>query len=361
MILFQNFQRSYVAIEDEIGDAIKRVLDSGWYILGEETTSFETEFARYTGAEYCVGVANGTEAIAIALKANGIGVNDEVITTNITAYPTISGIIQAGAIPVVVDITENDGLIDCSKIEEKITKRTKAIVPVHLYGQSCEMDEITSLARQYKLKIVEDCAQSVGAEYNGKKCGTIGDCGAFSFYPTKNLGAYGDAGAITTHDKSLYKKLLMWRNYGQSDRYCHEQEGINSRLDEIQAAILRVKLKYLDENNDKRNKIASYYRDRLSTVKCLTLHSYGKHVNHLFVVKTKQREVFMQYMKENNIQILLHYPIPVNQQKAFYWQKDELFECSARFANEIVSLPLYPELHQPEIEKIVNIINEFPC
>lgn len=359
MILFNDFNRSYINLKQEIDQAIKQVIDSGWFILGKETERFEANFAKYLNAKYCVGVANGTEAIALALIANGIKEGDEVITTNLTAYPTITGIIQSGAIPVVVDIRESDGLIDFTKIEEKINSKTKAIVPVHLYGQSCDMDPIVEISERYQLKIIEDCAQCAGAEYKERKCGTIGHSGSFSFYPTKNLGAMGDAGAIVTNDQEVYQRLLSCRNYGQTKRYHHETQGINSRLDELQAAILNVKLQYLDQQNQIRSKIASHYRNNLKTVECLTVNRYGTPVNHLFVIKTEHRDLLMQYLHENEIQTLIHYPIPIHQQKAFLWQKEEILQYSEHFANAIISIPLYPELHETEYEKIVKTINEF--
>jgi dTDP-4-amino-4,6-dideoxygalactose transaminase len=359
MILFNDFNRSTNILRQEIDLAIKRVLDSGWFILGKETERFEANFAQYLNAKYCVGVANGTEAIALAIMANEIEEGDEVITTNLTAYPTITGILQAGAIPVVIDIRESDGLIDCTKIEEKITEKTKAIVPVHLYGQSCDMDPIVDLAKRYHLKIIEDCAQSAGAEYKEKKCGTIGQSGAFSFYPTKNLGALGDAGAIVTNDLDVFQRLLSYRNYGQTKRYHHETKGINSRMDEIQAAILSVKLQYLDQQNLIRNKIAAFYRKNLKTVECLSVNEYGTPVHHLFVIKTESRDLLMQHLLKNEIQTLIHYPIPIHHQNAFIWQKEENLEHSVHFADTILSIPLYPELHENEVEKIVNSINEF--
>lgn len=359
MILFNNFKQTYSDNKVEIDQAIRRVAESGWYILGKENELFEKNFASYLNARFCVGVANGTEAIALALMACDVESGDEVITTNLTAYPTITGIIQSGAKPVLVDISEDDGLIDPDLIEEKITKHTKAIVPVHLYGQSCNMDPILKIAEKYKLKIVEDCAQSTGAEYKSAKCGTIGNCGAFSFYPTKNLGAMGDGGAISTNDRNVYEKLLSCRNYGQTKRYYHDEKGINSRLDEIQAAILNVKLSHLDNHNEIRNQISRIYRDNLNSVTCLKLNDYGKHVNHLFVVKSKNRDGLMSHLQKNDIQSLIHYPVPVNKQKAFSGQKNEKFIHSERFADSILSIPLYPELKESEYYKIITIINEF--
>ncbi|HEY3370935.1 MAG TPA: DegT/DnrJ/EryC1/StrS family aminotransferase [Prolixibacteraceae bacterium] len=361
MILFNDFSLEPPHIKQEIQQAIQKVVDSGWFILGKELESFESAFARYIGTRYCIGVASGTEAIALALMAYGIGEGDEVITTNMTAYPTITGILQSGAQPVVVDIFGDTGLIDYRKIEEKISPKTKAIVPVHLYGQSCQLEEIKNIAQRNNLQVIEDCAQSSGATFQGQKCGSIGHCGAFSFYPTKNLGAYGDGGAITTNDEAVYTKLLALRNYGQTKRYHHESPGINSRLDEIQAAILNVKLKYLEQGNLQRAEIAQYYRQHLQTVECLTEESYGKQVNHLFVVKSTRRDQLSGYLLEKGIQTLIHYPIPVNRQNAFPWQKDEVFENAYSFADSILSLPIYPGLSKQHLDQIIQTVNEFKC
>jgi dTDP-4-amino-4,6-dideoxygalactose transaminase len=360
VIRFDNFNPQYAAIKEEIDTAVRRVLESGWFILGQEVEAFEREFARYIGCRYCVGVASGTDAIALSLAALDIGGGDEVITTDMTAFPTIAAIVQAGALPVPVDISPDDGLIDPDKIEAKITTRTKAVVPVHLYGQSCDMDPICGIARKHRLKIVEDCAQSVGAAYKERKTGAIGDVSAFSFYPTKNLGAYGDAGAVTTDDEAVYNKLLQLRNYGQRTRYYHDTPGINSRLDEMQAAVLRVKLEHLDRWTRQRRRHAAYYRQHLNSVACLKENPYGEPVYHLFVVKTPHRDRMLEYLKANGIQCLIHYPVPIHRQKAFPTrglQDDNLYPHTGRFAHEIFSIPLYPELTAEQREKIVETIN----
>lgn len=359
MILFNDFSKEPQVLKQEIHSAIQRVVDSGWFILGKELQAFESDFANYIGTRYCVGVASGTEAIALALMVYNIGEGDEVITTNLTAYPTITGILQSGAKPVVVDIFSTNGLIDYRKIQEKITPNTKAILPVHLYGQSCNLDEITKIAERNHLLVIEDCAQSTGATFQDKKCGSVGDCGAFSFYPTKNLGAYGDGGAITTNAEAVYIKLLALRNYGQTKRYYHESKGINSRLDEIQAAILNVKLKYLGQGNQERHEIAQTYKKNLQTVECLTEESYGTHCNHLFVVKSQHRDRLAEYLQNKGIQTFIHYPIPVNRQKAFSWQKDEIFENSSQFADSILSLPIHPGLSKQHIDQIIQTVNDF--
>lgn len=359
MILFNDFSKEPEELKQEIHQAIQRVVDSGWFILGKELEAFESAFADYIGSRYCVGVASGTEAIALALMAHDIGPGDEVITTNLTAYPTITGILQSGARPVVVDIFSKNGLIDYTRIEEKITPRTAAIVPVHLYGQGCQMEEIKAIASRNNLIVIEDCAQASGASFKNRKLGSMGHCGAFSFYPTKNLGAYGDAGAITTNDDIVYKKLLALRNYGQTKRYYHESKGINSRLDEIQAAILLTKLKYLDRFNAERQQIAQAYQDGLKNVECLTQENYGIPCYHLFVIKSAHRDQLAEHLKVHEIQTLIHYPVPVNRQKAFKWQQEENMENSFEFADSILSLPIYPGLGKHAIDQIIQTINEF--
>jgi dTDP-4-amino-4,6-dideoxygalactose transaminase len=361
LIRFDNFKVQYTVLKKEVDGAVHRVLDSGWFIMGKELEAFEAEFAAYIGCSYCVGVASGTDAIALSLMVLDIGSGDEVITTDMTAFPTIAGIMQTNAVPVAVDISYDDGLINALEIEKKITPHTKAIVPVHLYGQSCDMDPICEIAQKYNLKVIEDCAQSVGASYKNKKTGSIGHVNAFSFYPTKNLGAYGDAGAITTDDETIYQKLLQLRNYGQRVRYYHDTFGINSRLDEMQAAILRVKLKYLEDWNNQRYRHAHYYHTHLKSVTCVKENSYGVPVYHLFVVKAPGRDRMVEYLKSHGIQCLIHYPVPIHEQKAFPGKsgKNERYPHTERFANEIVSIPIYPELSEEDREKIVKVIDEF--
>ncbi|MDR1699139.1 MAG: DegT/DnrJ/EryC1/StrS family aminotransferase [Prevotellaceae bacterium] len=359
MIAFNNFKAEYFSLQKEIDNAVQRVLQSGWYILGKEGEAFEQEFAAYIGADYCVGVANGTEAIALALMCLEIGAGDEVITTNLTAFPTITGIMQAGATSVVIDINPEDGLLNPTLIEARITPATKAIVPVHLYGQCCDMDTINAIAQKHGLKVVEDCAQAAGSEYRGKKAGVLGDLATFSFYPTKNLGAYGDAGAITTNSKVLYEKLLSLRNYGQTKRYYHDLQGINSRLDEMQAAILRVKLTYLDAWNNRRRAIAADYRKGLKGVDCLIEQPYGKGNYHLFVIKTPKRDALLEYLNNSGIDALIHYPVPINEQKSFLSQKEDEVLRTSSFADTILSLPVYPFLTDEEVNTIIQTVNQF--
>jgi dTDP-4-amino-4,6-dideoxygalactose transaminase len=359
MILLNDFKRQYAETKEQIDSAVSRVLESGWYVMGSELESFEKEFAGYIGVPYCVGVASGTEAIALALMALGIGEGDEVITTCFTAFPTITGIMQAGATPVLVDVNPEDGLIDTGKVEQKITKKTKAIMPVHLYGQSCDMTELVKIADSHGLFLVEDCAQSVGATYNGEKTGSFGICSAFSFYPTKNLGAVGDAGAVTTGDKNIYEKLKSLRNYGQTVRYYHDYEGINSRMDEIQAAILRAKLQLLDKWNARRREIASVYTKNLVDYDLVRENSYGESCYHLFVIRCDERESLISFLQKRSISALIHYPVPVNRQKAFLHQKEEAFPGTEKLSSTVLSIPIYPELYDEEIKTIISALHEF--
>jgi dTDP-4-amino-4,6-dideoxygalactose transaminase len=359
MVLFHDFKKHYHNHKEALDAAVRNVLESGRFILGEQLCAFEKEFARYVGVNYCVGTASGTEAIALSLMVLGVGDGDEVITTNITAFPTITGIMQAHAQPVVADINIHDGLLDCGKIELKITAKTKAIIAVHLYGQCCDMKPLSAIARKHHLWLIEDAAQAAGALYKGKKAGSMGDCNAFSFYPTKNLGAFGDGGAITTDCKDFYQKLIMLRNYGQSKHFYHDTFGINSRLDELQAAILRVKLTLLDKWNERRNTIAAYYRAYLKTVTCLTHQNYGTPNYHIFVVRHEQRDACRDYLRSKGIQTMIHYPLPINKQKAFPSHGSEQLPESEHFAGTILSLPLYPELSDEQVGQIVEVINEF--
>jgi dTDP-4-amino-4,6-dideoxygalactose transaminase len=357
-VLFNNFKRQYAVLKGEVDAAIKETLESGNFILGDKVKKFEEKFAEYLGVEYCVGVANGTDAITLSLMALGIGEGDEVITTDLTAFPTVAAILRAKAIPVLVDINEKDGLIDVEKIEKKITAKTKAITPVHLYGQSADLKRIGEIATKHNLKIIEDCAQSTGATFGNKKTGTMGICGAFSFYPTKNLGAYGDGGAVVTNDKAVYEKLLSLRIYGRGWGYDHEREGLNSRLDEMQAAILLAKLPHLEKWNQRRREIAAYYRENIKTVECLEENSYGKAVFHLFVVKCERRDELKEYLKKNGVETLIHYPSPMQRQSVLNIKNSGLEE-SDKFAGQILSLPMYPELTDEEVEYVVKIVNSF--
>lgn len=334
-----NPRASYVEHRDEINEAIHNVLESGSYILGDQVRLFENNFAKYIGVKYCVGVASGTDALFLSMKALGIGKGDEVITVSHTAVATVSSIVMTGATPVLIDIEPETFTMDTFKIKSAITKNTKAIIPVHLYGNPCSMFQILDIALKYSIAVIEDCAQSTGAIYrynrNEKSVGSIGNLGCFSFYPTKNLGCFGDGGAITTDSKKLYDKLLLLRQYGWKKRYISEIHGYNSRLDEIQAAVLNVKLKYLDEDNKKRQQIAINRGE-----------SSSNSVYHLHVVREKNRAKVMTKMLKEGVQTAIHYPVPIHLQPGY----KHLVRVSGtmveteRAAKEVMSLPMYPQL-----------------
>ncbi len=353
MIPFNDFTAQYESIQGDLDTAVKTVFRSGRYILGGEVEAFQNELARYLGVRYCVGVASGTDAITLSLVAAGVEPGDEVITTSVTAFPTITAIARTGARPVVVDIRDEDGLMDPSAIRSQITAKTKVIVPVHLYGQMCDMAAIQKIASESGLKVVEDCAQAMGALYNGKKAGTLGRAGAFSFYPTKNLGACGDAGAVATDDAQFYERIKLLRNYGKKDAHRHVETGFNSRLDELQAAILRVKLRHLDRWNMRRRQIAQEYQKGLGKHHCLKEDAGGFHVYHLFVVRTKKRDHLMERLAKEGVSTLVHYALPVHLQEAFIWKKNGSLPVAERFTREILSLPIYPELTDSEVQEII--------
>ena len=356
MIEFNYFKRQYESIKPEIDSAILNVLESGWYVLGEELKSFEENLATFVGTKYSVGVASGTEALSLSLLALDIGVGDEVITTDLTAYPTITAIESIGALPVAVDIDSETGLINPNEILKNITSKTKAVIPVHLYGQAAELDKILAICQNNNLKMIEDCAQAIGAKFKNQTVGTFGDLSCYSFYPTKNLGAYGDAGAICTNSEQLYSKLIMLRNYGQTERYKHEYNGINSRLDEIQAAILNVKIKYLSDWNERRINIASKYI-RAFPKENILAYKDGS-VFHLFPILVDNRDEFMRYLTSVSIQFHIHYPIPVSKQKAFTGRILENIMAQG-FCDKLVSIPICPELSDEEINYIITKVQVY--
>ena len=359
MIELNNFIAEYIEIKQEIDSAVSSVLNSGQYILGDNVKTFEREFSKYIGVKYCVGVASGTDAITLSLLANGIGTGDEVITSNFTAYPTVVGVINSGSTPILVDVSLNNALIDVNLIEAAITQKTKAIIPVHLYGHSCNMNAIKKISEKYKLILVEDCAQALGAEYNGYNIGSIGNCGAFSFYPTKNIGAYGDAGAVVTNNESVYNQLISLRNYGNVEGYLHQENGLNSRLDEIQAAILAVKLKFVEEWNRRRINIGNYYSNNIRNHELFSLDPNVKHVYHIFAIRSKKREKFMSHLKTLNIETKVHYPTTIHQNDFVHSPNMSNYYKSTLLANEVMSIPLNPWLSENEILTIVSSINEF--
>lgn len=362
---FGELLSQFRSIEGEIRSAIDTVLESGWFVFGKQHAAFETEFAAYLGAGNALGVGSGTEAIHLALSAAGIAAGDEVITAANTCVPTIAGIVAARARPVLADIDPFTYTIDAQAAARAITGRTRAIVPVHLYGHPCDMDPILALGRARGIAVIEDCAQAHGTTYRGRFCGTLGDAGAFSFYPSKNLGAYGDGGAVTTRDAGLAQRVRLLRNYGEERRYYHTEQGFNSRLDEIQAAILRVKLRHLDAWNDARRERAELYRGLLRDVAWLKMPidaSWARHTYHLFVVRSARRDELRAYLSERGIGTQLHYPIPVHLQPCYAglgW-KAGAFPHAEQACNEVLSLPMYPELPFDDVRRVAEAIAAFP-
>ena len=354
-IPFFSLKREHADIQQEISEAIERVFESGRFVLGDEGAAFETEFSSYVGAEHGIGVNSGSDALFLALKALGIDKNSEVITVSHTFVATVDSIVRCGAKPVFVDVEPDTYCIDTAKIEEKITERTKAILPVHLYGHPANLDEVLKIATQHDLSVVEDACQAHGAEYKGRKVGSVGDVACFSFYPVKNLGAYGDGGMVTTNESSLAERVKLLRNYGQSRKYYYDLVGINSRLDELQAAMLRVKLVRLDEWNEKRRRLAKVYNELLEhTDAVLPLErACAKHAYHLFVIRLAERDKCQRLLQERGIQTQIHYPIPVHKQKAYTeFENAKGLSHTEVLCNEILSLPLYPSLTEEEVTYI---------
>lgn len=332
----------------EIDAAYNRVKESGWFILGPEVKAFEDEFAAYCGVKCCIGVGNGLDALHLILRALGIGLGHEVIVPANTYIATWLAVTYAGAIPVPVEPDEKTYNIDRDRIEGAITNKTKAILPVHLYGQPADMNPINEIAAQYKLKVIEDAAQAHGALYKGKRTGSLGNAAGFSFYPGKNLGALGDGGAVTTNDDELADRVRTLRNYGSTDKYVNEVPGFNSRLDEIQAAFLRVKLKYLDEWNRRRAEIANHYKSRLASTNLILPYvpEWAAPVWHLYVVRSDKRDVLQKRISEAGIDTLIHYPIPPHLQEAYSnlgYRKGD-FPITEKLAGEVLSLPIGPHV-----------------
>jgi dTDP-4-amino-4,6-dideoxygalactose transaminase len=369
MVPFIDLTRQYQAIEEDILNAVKRVFERGYFILGEEVSAFEEEFSRYCGLPYGVGVGSGTEALYLALKAMGIGEGDEVITVAHSFVASAFAVSMNGATPLFVDIDpetytmDPDALEGLLKQRKKKRGRIKAILPVHLYGHPAEMDAIMDIASRYHLPVVEDACQAHGAEYLGKKAGTFGLFGCFSFYPTKNLGAYGDGGMIITREKKLGERLRLLRRYGEKEKYQHVLKGGNSRLDEIQAAILRVKLKFLDQWNTERRKKAFLYRRMLeyAGVSGPVEKEQARHIYHLFVIRTKRRDLLQKILKEKGIETLIHYPTPIHLQKAYQelrYRRGDL-PVTEKCAKEVLSLPLFSGITTEEIETVTKTIRSF--
>lgn len=351
---FADLGRSTAELRTELDAAIAETLDSGWYVLGDQVSSFEQEFAAWSGAGHCAGVASGTDAIELALRALGVGPGDEVVTQANTCVPTVAGIERAGATPVLCDIEPEAATIDPASLAEAIGPKTKAVIPVHLYGQIGDIDAVMEAAGE--LPVIEDCAQAHGARWGEQRAGTTGAMGAFSFYPTKNLGAIGDGGAVITEDASLAERLKSLRVYGQSDRYRHTERGVNSRLDELQAAILRVKLPHLEAWNQRRAEIAAVYSQALEDtgVQPLAVLDDRVHGFHLYVVRAPDREATQATLESKGIGTLIHYPLPIHRQPAY----EQLGHGPVPLANsealcdQVLSLPMYPELEDAEVEAV---------
>lgn len=364
MIMANNLKRQYDLHAQEYEKKALEVLRSGWYILGNEVKEFEKEWASYIGSKYCVGIASGLDALWMSFRILDIKEDDEVIVCGNAYIACVMGITMNGATPIFVEPDEYDN-IDADKIEEKITSKTKAILAVHLYGTSCDMSKIMDLAHKYNLRVVEDCAQSHGNHWNGKTVGTFGDIGCFSFYPSKGCGAFGDAGCIVTDNEEIADKFRVYRNYGSRVRYQNEVVGTNSRLDELQAGLLRVKMKHLDEFNAERCKLAQRYYDEIKNplIQLPKLRPGADSSWHQYVIHVKngQRDNLMNYLKEHEIGTIIHYPIPPHLSKAYGYLNHKLgdFPITERYANEVLSLPMYNGMAYDEQTLVIETINSF--
>ncbi|MGF1579658.1 MAG: DegT/DnrJ/EryC1/StrS family aminotransferase [Gemmataceae bacterium] len=364
-ILAANPKASYLAHQSEIDHAIQGVLAGGWYILGEEVRQFETEFAAYLGNQHCVGVGSGTDALILALRACDVGPGDKVITTAHTAVATAAAIIAVGATPIFADIDHDTYCIDPKAIRsllETDPTGVKAIIPVHLYGQPAEMPTILEIAREFGLRVIEDCAQAHGAKIGDKAVGTWGDLGTFSFYPTKNLGAIGDGGAVATDDPELGEKVRLLREYGWKQRYVSDIHGLNSRLDELQAAILRVKLRFLSHDTGQRRTIANSYSQELSGLQWQVPKPSEDlfHVYHLYVIRGPHRDDFREFLKKHQIGSGIHYPVPIHKQPAFAEvAANTTLPITEQVCEQVVSLPMYPELGNDHVRRVIECIQDF--
>ena len=361
-VAFIDLGREVAALRPELEAAIGRVLDSGRFLLGEETEAFEREFAAAMGAEHAVAVASGTDAVELALRAVGVQPGDEVVTQANTCVPTVTGIVAAGATPVLCDADPTSGLMDLDSLASAIGERTRVVVPVHLYGQCADTEAIAELCEPRGITVVEDCAQAHGATVRGRRAGTIGAAGAFSFYPTKNLGAFGDGGAVVTGDPQLAERLHLLRHYGQKDRYRHESYGVNSRMDEIQAAVLRAKLPHLPEWTERRREIAATYSSALrdGPVEPLAELTERDHAFHLYVVRAPDRDRLQSDFAERGVATLIHYPIPIHRQAPFMvlGEGPVSLQRSEALCDRVLSLPLYPGLTGEEVEAVATAAAE---
>lgn len=356
-VQFVDFSEQYRIIKDEIEPGLKKVFETGNFILGQEEKDFESQFAKYCDSKYAVGVNSGTDALYLALAALDIKEGDEVILPTYTFIATALCISYGGAKPVFVDIESTTYNMDPEALRKAITPRTKAIIPVHIYGQSANMDEVLAIAKEHQLKVIEDAAQAHGARFNGKRIGSLGDVSCFSFYPTKALGAFGDGGMIVTSDEKIYKNSLMLRDYGREGRYEHKIKGYNSRLDTVQAVILSAKLKRLDQWNEMRAKMAEYYQEELKGVQGITTptaKSDRTHVYQTYAIRIKNRDKVAEALKERKIGVLIHYPIPLHLQEAYkeLGHKKGDFPISEQVSSEILSLPMFPHITKEQIRYV---------
>lgn len=360
-VKYLDLEEIHKECEQEIKIAIEKVLKNNWYINGEELEKFEINFAKYCGGKYCVGVGNGLDALRLILMSYEIGINDEVIIPANSFIATALAVSYVGAVPILVDVNKETYNIDSSLIENRITARTKAIIAVHLYGRVSDMLEINRIASKYNLKVIEDSAQAHGAFYKGKKTGNLADAAGFSFYPIKNLGAFGDAGAVVTNDIKVANKIKILRNYGSIKKYQHEYKGINSRLDEIQATILNIKLKRLNTWNQERTIIAEKYNNEINNELIIKPSSNKSNVFHIYPVMCSKRNELQDYLKSNNIETMIHYPIPIHLQKAYKdlrYKKGD-FPITEFIADNEVSLPIYPKLSEEAQDYLINVLNSF--
>ena len=361
MIKFLDLKKINNRYREEIDSRIKDILDKGWYLQGEENENFTKNFANFCGTKFALGVANGLDALNLIIKAYGFGNGDEIIVPANTYIATILAISENGCIPILVEPNIKTYNINPDSIEEKITTKTKAIMVVHLYGQAVQMEKIWKIAKKYNLKIIEDSAQAHGAIYQENRTGNLGDASGFSFYPGKNLGCIGDGGAVTTNDEELFNKIKAIANYGSDRKYHHIYKGVNSRLDEIQAAVLDIKLKHLDSDNNKRREISKYYRENIKNSKIILPETYDEksHVWHIFAVRTQNRDEFQKYLTEKGIQTIIHYPTPPHKQGAYKEWNNLSFPITEEIHNTILSLPISPVMTDSEIEKVVEVVNEY--
>ncbi|HID97512.1 MAG TPA: DegT/DnrJ/EryC1/StrS family aminotransferase [Thermodesulfobacteriaceae bacterium] len=361
MISFFDLKKINGRFRDEICHAVQKVVESGWYIIGEELQAFEREFASYCQTRYCLGVNSGLDALSLIIRGYGFSQGDEIIVPANTFIASFLSISENGCVPVPVDPDPDSLNISYRNISEAITPRTRAVMAVHLYGLPCDMDPICRLAEEHGLKVIEDAAQAHGAKYKGRMAGSLGHAAAYSFYPGKNLGTLGDGGAVVTDDETLAGNIVQLRNYGSKRKYFHESKGINSRLDEIQAAVLRVKLRHLDEDNEKRRRIAGRYMQKIKNphIRLPFTTEKSEQVWHQFVIRCRNRDGLAEYLKKNGIETMIHYPVVPHRQKAYCELWDLTLPVAEKASSEILSLPMSPVLEAGEVDEIADCINRW--